>query len=343
MNPRSLLSPLSSLYGLAARLDRLRKVRRARTFPIPVLSVGNIIAGGSGKTPVTIELVRKLSTEYDVIVLTRGYGRESSGQILWRAGEPIPPASQMGDEPHLIARSMKNGWIGVGADRSEALQRILAELPSSARPLAILDDGFQHHQLNRSLDIVIVDDRTASERRLLPAGYLREQHTALGRADILLVTSDAAESCARHYGRSDALICCVEYTPGIISHWRTGRRPAPERCSALLVTGIAAPERVLKSAKIAGIQVLDAMPFRDHHQYSERDVVRIMERYRHCGADVILTTEKDAVKLESFPELEESLHVLTLQVSFHTPDMLYAYIASHMKISGHAVDADRNG
>ena len=326
MNPRSLLSPFSSLYGLAARLDRSRKARRARSFPIPVLSVGNIIAGGSGKTPVTIELVRRLSNEYDVIVLTRGYGRESSERLIWHAGEPVPPASQIGDEPGLIARSMHKGCVAVGADRSAALQDVLASLSPSAKPLAVLDDGFQHHLLRRDVDIVIVDDRTASERRLLPVGYLRERHQELARADVLLATSDAAESCARKYQRSDALVSRVSFVPGEIRHWKTGEVIAPKRSSALLVTGIAAPERVRKSAEHVGIAVSDSMQFRDHHRYSERDIARILERYRAAGSDMILTTEKDAVKLESFPELEESLHVLTLHVSFRDPEAVCTYI-----------------
>ena len=316
MKPHPFLRPLAILYGLGASIDRFLKRRKAVSFSVPVVSVGGITAGGSGKTPVTRELLIQLSNDYDVILLSRGYGRSGTEPIVWHAGDPIPLAEIMGDEPVLIARSMTRGVIAVGADRVSTLKSVVNAMPSTAKPIAVLDDGFQHYRLKRDLDIVIVDDRTTTERYLLPAGYLREKPASLERADILLATSTAAAEYAERLKGSQARVYRLEFVPGSVNHWKTGKERVTERLSVLLVTGIAQPERVRRSSEAVGINIVDELQFKDHHRYSSGDVQHIIKRLEQTGTEVLLTTEKDAVKLEMYPELERSLHVLTLQIRF---------------------------
>lgn len=209
---------------------------------------------------------------------------------------------------------MHNGVLGVGADRAAVLAHILSSEP--AAPIVLLDDGFQHARLYRDLDIVIVDDRTAGERFFLPAGYLREKPTALARADILLATSDRAEAYARQHARSDAEIIGVRFRTEGVLHWNTSASPPLAARAALLVTGIARPERVVASAWEAGYRVVGHIAYRDHHRYDRKDIALIHRRAHELAADIVLTTEKDAVKLERFPELRESLYVLMIGVEF---------------------------
>ncbi len=328
MRPQSLLRPFSFLYGLLSKVDRYRKLRNAQSFSLPVISVGAITAGGSGKTPVTRELVGCLQQEYHVIVLTRGYGREESNPVIWNVGEPLPSPALVGDEPALIARSMKRGTIAVGPDRAANLQSVVDLLPASAKPLAILDDGFQHYRLRRDADIVIVDDRTVSERYLLPAGYLREKGAALGRAHIVLATSPAAAEFAKKFKGERAEILSIKFRSGDVRNWKTGEnlQGGANGLTAVLVTGIAGPERVKNSAEAIGVTVLSRLQFRDHHRYSQQDVQQVLNMLERTGADMVLTTEKDAVKLEAFSGLEKSLHVLTLQVDIPNPNKLLKLI-----------------
>lgn len=316
MRPQSFLRPFSFLYGLLARVDKYRKQRTVQSFSLPVISVGAITAGGSGKTPVTRALVARLEQEYHVIVLTRGYGREKSAPVIWNVGEPLPSPALIGDEPALIARSMKRGAIAVGPDRAANLQSVIDLLPASAKPVAILDDGFQHYRLRRDVDIVVVDDRTVSERHLLPAGYLREKGAGLGRAHVLLTTSPAAAEFAKRFKGEGAEVFSIEFTSGDVRNWKTGEKVqgGTNGLTAVLVTGIARPERVKNSAESAGIRVLSHLQFRDHHRYNQQDVQQVLNKFERTDADMVLTTEKDAVKLEAFSSLEKSLHVLTLQV-----------------------------
>lgn len=331
------LRPLSTLYGLLARADRSRKLRRMRSFPVPVVSVGGITAGGSGKTPVTRELLVRLQEEFFIILLSRGYGRKGSSPLVWKGGEPQPDPELFGDEPSLLARSMRRGIIGIGPDRSSVLDGILSSMTSfPLPPLVLLDDGFQHARLRRDLDIVIVDDRTADERFLLPAGYLREPFSALGRADILLVTSAKGRGVAEAHAKTGAATFLMRFRPGA-PHRPAGEERKNERGEesaesptegekALLVTAIARPERVAASAAEAGFHLLDHRTFRDHHRYSPADAAEILRAAHELGADVVLTTEKDAVKLERFPSLRPLLRILPVEVEIPEAEHLLEII-----------------
>ncbi|MCE2502581.1 MAG: tetraacyldisaccharide 4'-kinase [Chlorobi bacterium] len=321
MTPQELLLyPLSLLYRSATTLHRYGA--RSRSFQVPIISVGGISAGGSGKTPIVRELINLLQQNYFIIILTRGYGRLSKEEIVWTAGEPIPNASLFGDEPMLLGKSLRNGMIGVGKNRSELLERILNERPKLQKPLVILDDGFQHYSIARDFNLILFDDFSATERFLLPAGYLREPHSALERADCILVTSLTAEAIARKNGRRKPDILQVQYITDRLYNWKSGIQLTSQGPRVVLVTGIARPERVVVALEKHSISIAKHLKYKDHHLYSRGDIRKILGDMKRYNAEIIISTEKDAVKLEQFPELENVLYVLPLNVTFAEPYFL---------------------
>lgn len=307
---RPLLMPIAVLYGLGQKIDRGRKSARRYRSLLPVISVGNISVGGSGKTPLVMHLLRMLGEERPLLILSRGYGRDEEAPVIWRAGDELPDPHTIGDEPALMARVMRRGAIGVAADRAGLLRDIEGEYHDA---VVLLDDGFQQYQLARDLDIVIVDDRTAEMPWLLPAGDLREAPSALERADVIVATSDRGEIFARRWMREDAMMVRMRVEAQGVSRWCEPAL-AYDNQPALLVTGIARPERVLQSLRRLGIEPREQLMFRDHRRYDDRDVARILETMKRTNSRAIITTGKDAVKLEHFPALRDILNVVDLRV-----------------------------
>jgi tetraacyldisaccharide 4'-kinase len=321
---RRVLRPLSLLYGSAAAIDRRRKQARQYQSLLPVISVGNISVGGSGKTPLVITLAEHLQSRWSVLVLSRGYRRESNDELVWIPGEPFPDPSQFGDEPSLIARSLTHGAIAVGANRASLLKQIEPRFPGA---VVLLDDGFQHHRLARDLDIVIVDDRTVEHPILLPAGDLREPLKALGRADILLATSDRAMELAHHWKHDTASIFRIRYIPRGLRSWDGSSQPTPDD-PMLLVSGIARPERMRQSLHDAGVIPIAHFRYEDHYRYTTADAHHLQVELKRAGVRYIVTTGKDAVKLERFPELAGALVVLDQKVMIDRQDEFFNRIES---------------
>jgi len=249
----------------------------AKRLQGPVVSVGNISAGGSGKTPFVMllgELLKARGIKFDV--LSRGYGRESRGVLLVDPGG-LP--KQFGDEPLLIARKLQVPVI-VGEDRYEAGK--FAESKFGAQ-LHLLDDGFQHRSLARDFDIVLVTPQDASDR-LLPAGRLREPLTSLDRADAVVLASGASEDS---FPLRDKTVWKVRR--GIVA------KDVPPR--PIVFCGIARPQNFLLQLRAANIEPAAQAFYRDHHAYSEKDVRELIELRQRSEADGFVTTEKDAVNL----------------------------------------------
>ncbi len=306
MTWRRLLIPLVPVYRLAQRLDRARKERERYRSPLRVISVGNISVGGTGKTPLVRLIVEELCREMSVMVLSRGYGRTATDDRVWRAGFPLPNPDHVGDEPAMLARSITRGALGVGANRVALLRRLEKDYPGG---VVILDDGFQQYRVARDLDIVIVDDHTATTG-LLPAGDLREPPQALARADVIIATSEAAAAFAARFAAPGTPIHRSRTVPLGVSAWEGGAAPAGRRFA--LVTGIARPGRVAASAAQLGIAVHTVLAYGDHHRYTARDAEHIARACAGAGANAILTTEKDAVKLAAFGELSPMLYTITI-------------------------------
>jgi len=274
------LNPLSTIYAavVGARNGLYRKgYLPAKRLQGPVVSVGNISAGGSGKTPFVMllgELLKARGIKFDV--LSRGYGRESRGVLLVDPGG-LP--KQFGDEPLLIARKLQVPVI-VGEDRYEAGK--FAESKFGAQ-LHLLDDGFQHRSLARDFDIVLVTPQDASDR-LLPAGRLREPLTSLDRADAVVLASGASEDS---FPLRDKTVWKVRR--GIVA------KDVPPR--PIVFCGIARPQNFLLQLRAANIEPAAQAFYRDHHAYSEKDVRELIELRQRSEADGFVTTEKDAVNL----------------------------------------------
>jgi tetraacyldisaccharide 4'-kinase len=298
------LEPLSALYGTAASWRRrwyAHQPSRRRHLAHPVISVGNLRVGGSGKTPVVAHLARLLAARGErPSILSRGYARErdADGVTVVSDGTGIlATLAESGDEPLLLARTVPAVPVLVCAER--ALAGRLAEEQFGVT-IHLLDDGFQHVRLARDVDLLLVDPGDL-EDRVLPAGRLREPVSSAAAADALVVAgvdARAAEALAGrlHVARGWAAAHSIG-EPRLI---RRDRRETPIGCDipAFAAAGIARPERFFNDLRVAGWQVVGTRIFRDHHRFQQRDIDRIVQDARRSGAALVLTTEKDAVRLE---------------------------------------------
>jgi tetraacyldisaccharide 4'-kinase len=290
-------NPLSALYGaVVGGRNALyeRGILRARALRGPVVSVGNVSAGGSGKTPFVIllgELLKARGISFDV--LSRGYGRKSRGVLVVDPGG-LP--REFGDEPLLIARRLQVPVV-VGEDRYEA-GRVAEE--KFGPQMHLLDDGFQHRGLARDFDIVLVTPEDARDS-LLPVGRLREPLRALRRADAVVLASGAAAEGFPLEGKTV---------------WRVRRgivtKDVPAR--PVVFCGIARPQNFLLQLRTAGIDPVAQAFFRDHHAYSEKDVRELLELRERSEAGGFVTTEKDAVNLGGFLAALQPLAVVPVKM-----------------------------
>lgn len=277
------MSLLSALYGQINHARNAlydRKVLESRQLAWPVISVGNISAGGSGKTPFVIALGELLMQRgVWVDVLSRGYGRSTRGVLPVKA-DGLP--QQFGDEPLLIARKLRCPVL-VGEKRYAAGLEAERQYAGASNPVHILDDGFQHRRLHRDFDIVMVNEEDLGDQ-ILPTGRLREPLTALRRADAVVVSeSFPAERLPKHHGQL----------------WRVRRTMQVPPISELVIAfcGIARPQRFFQGLRDAGLEVREAISFRDHHLYTDVDIERLMALRQRQGNARLVTTEKDAINL----------------------------------------------
>jgi tetraacyldisaccharide 4'-kinase len=291
---RRLLLPLVPLYRLALALREMRlgtKLEPIRRLRFPVVSIGNLSTGGSGKTPLTIALAQLLTGHgLRVDVLSRGYGRQS--QLPARVN-PDGTAENFGDEPLLIARETGTP-VYVAPQRYQA--GLLAEaalLDSEIPAVHLLDDGFQHRQLARNVNILLLNLQDWQDT-LLPAGNLREPLKAIRRASVISIPTDQPklESELRTWGWDGPL-------------WRLRRTmevPTIEGPVAAFC-GIARPEQFFAGLEAAGLRLVNRTAFRDHHRYTAADLNRIAASARAAGATALITTKKDLLRLGKLADL----------------------------------------
>ncbi len=274
------MNPLSYIYGaIVGTRNALydHGTLKAHRLRGPVISVGNVSSGGSGKTPFVMllgELLKKRGLEFDV--LSRGYGRRSRGVLLV---DPAGLPQRFGDEPLLIARKLQVPVV-VGEDRYEAGR--FAETRFGPQ-LHLLDDGFQHRSLAREFDIVLVTPQDASDH-LLPAGRLREPLASLQRAQTVVLTSGASANAFPLEGK---LV------------WRVRRGIVPQNVPRrpIVFCGIARPQNFVLQLRAASIEPVAEAFYRDHHAYGEKDIRELLALRQRSDAGGFVTTEKDAVNL----------------------------------------------
>lgn len=305
--PRPPRSPWQLAYNAAHRLRRSWWARRAQRLPRPVLSVGNLHLGGTGKTPLVAAIARHFRDQgVRVAILTRGYRRQSSGVVLVSTGDgPLVGPSRAGDEPVLLAGELPDVAVIVGERRFDAGRQALERLHPTP-DLFLLDDGFSHLRLHRDLDLVALPAADPwGGGRLLPSGRLREPLAAIQRADAVLLTGaeENGEATASGAELAEHLQAYGFAGRGFISRtgatqpMLAGHRPVPAGARALLVTGIARPERFAATVEALGFQVADHLQFSDHHAYPDASLEKIRRLFHSCGAECVLTTAKDQVKL----------------------------------------------
>lgn len=309
------LLPFSGLYGgVVALRNRLydRGALDSRRLDWPVVSVGNIRAGGTGKTPFIIKLGQMLQERgiaFDV--LSRGYGRDQENSI--RLVDPKGSVAEFGDEPLLISRTLGVPVI-VGADRYAAgkfAEKLFLEMrpAHSGKWVHLLDDGFQHRRLHRDFDVVLVSETDAADE-LLPAGRLREPLSSLERASALVLMDGAN------------LSQLTADKPAWHAHRRLTVPDAPLRLVAFC--GIARPERFFTNLTEAGIEPAATVSFGDHHRYIEADVQRLRILREQKRAEGFVTTEKDLINLQRLKaDVLRQLHPLktvTMELVIDDPE-----------------------
>ncbi len=277
------MNPLSLIYGGVVRARNAlyeRGILPAHRLQGAVISVGNLSAGGSGKTPFVLllgGLLKDRGVKFDV--LSRGYGRQSKGIFLV---DPAGLPHQFGDEPLLITRKLQVPVI-VGESRYHAGR--FAESRFGPQ-LHLLDDGFQHRALARDFDIVLVTPQDAADR-LLPAGRLREPLTSLRRADAVVLASGASADSFPIEGKHV---------------WRVRRGIVPQNIPSrpIVFCGIARPQNFVLQLRAATIEPVAEAFYRDHHAYTEKDIHELLELKQKSEAGGFVTTEKDAVNLGGY-------------------------------------------
>ncbi len=320
MKPMRALTPLTPLYAACTALKNFaydEGLVRPQRLSRPVISVGNLSTGGTGKTP----LVRALATllqehGWSVDVLSRGYGR--SGQHPVEAVDPAGSAQHYGDEPMLLARSGLPVFVGSNRYASGLMAEAHAIASGGqTRLVHLLDDGLQHRRLARTMEIVLLNRRDFSDR-LLPAGHLREPLHNLHRADVCVLREEDRDLAAQ----AQAAMFAEDAT----RVWMQRRRVCigaaddgpPKR--ALAFCGIGNPAQFFADVRAAGAGIVQTQSFPDHHKYTDHDVDALAERARAGQADAFLTTEKDALRLEG--ELREMLETVAPVRIVHLTTML---------------------
>jgi tetraacyldisaccharide 4'-kinase len=326
---RVLGAAFGALAALRAGAYRRGLLPRARLGG-PVVSVGNLGVGGSGKTPVVARVAEILRDAGEsVAVLSRGYRGSFRGEalVVGDGTAVLADAAEAGDEPVMLARALAGVVVAVGRRRDAVGRAVEARF---GRRVHVLDDGFQHLRLERDLDLVCLDVGDLEDRPL-PAGRLRERPSALARADLVLLTriEDASEAALRALeGRlGEERTLRVARRP---TGWRTldGRvAEAPSR--AFLLAAIARPERFERDVAAGGVAVLGRAFFRDHHRFGPSDLARVAAAARAAGAEAIATTAKDAVRLrDAASSLGLPVAVLGIAASFADEARLRARLLS---------------
>jgi len=305
---RWLLAPLAPLYGSAVALRNRsfdQHPERCAKVPVPVVSVGNLTTGGTGKTPVALHLVEAMGRAgLRAAIVSRGYGGRRTQDPM--TVEPGSDPAQTGDEPLMMARRLGPGRVVVGRKRHHAALRALALEP---RPdLLIMDDGFQHRALHRDVDLLLLDGvRRWGNGRMLPLGDLREPMASAARAACLVVTRGARAERApilawwQQWG-SGGPVFWLDFSIGALRRLDTGERlelPAPAPGPLFAFCALGHPEAFYADLLVAGLPWTGTLSLRDHQSLTPRQLQRLQSAAQAAGASGLVCTEKDAVKLRT--------------------------------------------
>lgn len=353
------LLPLSWLYRLG--VDLRNKLfdwgwLRSKSFDVPVVCIGNLSVGGTGKTPHTEYLIRLLQKEgLKVATLSRGYKRHSKGYLL---ATTKTPAKELGDEPYQMKNKFPEVLVAVDEDRCHGIEQLLQL--STPPDVILLDDAFQHRYVEAGLNILLTDyHHLFCDDTLLPAGRLREPASGKGRAQIVVVTKCPEDIKPIDYNIIAKRLQLYPYQQLYFSTFRYGMMMPlfPEKANVhrmqsrlsgneqvLLLTGIASPEPLMEEVK-AYTPHVHLMDFGDHHDFDAKDLQQVRERFMKLEEwqRLIITTEKDAARLKHHPDLSEDLkpyiYVLPIEIEILQNQQhlfnqnIISYVRSHPRNS----------
>lgn len=310
---RKLLFPLAILYGIITAVRNYlydKGILKSYSFDIPVIAVGNLSVGGTGKTPQIEYLIRLLSPNYKVATLSRGYKRKSEGFIL---ADAKVNAEILGDEPFQYFQKFPQIQVAVDADRRNGITQLLAqkEMPE----VILLDDAFQHRKVKAGFYVLLTSyDELFCDDFMLPTGNLRESRSGAKRAHMIIVTkcpSDISELAQQNIKKKIGLqvpvfFSFVEYDDKVYNQNGSLKVSAIKTQQKVLLAGIAKPKPFIEQLQ-SGTD--DVMVFSDHHHFSESDILNVKSR---ANGKIIVTTEKDFVRLQA-ADLASQLYYLPIK------------------------------
>ncbi|MCB9058871.1 MAG: tetraacyldisaccharide 4'-kinase [Calditrichae bacterium] len=308
---RYLLWPLSIKYGLMMEVRNYfydRKFFKIHSYDIPVISIGNITAGGTGKTPFTIFLADYfLKQGKKVAVVSRGYGRKSKGFQLVSDGKDLVGNPMIhGDEPCLVAKRLPVTIVAVSEKRYIAIEYVIKNFNVD---IILMDDGFQHRSVKRDIDIVLTKEwNNMSSKFVIPAGLLREFRFNIKRADIVINTDSMENNQSDFQARFFAEdICDFQFN-------KIGKLSDYSEKKAIAFSAIAKPDNFFNTLTDAKIDVIQKYIFKDHYYFTQDDLDNIISQCQKNGIDNLFCTEKDMVKIHLINGFEQKLKSLKIRI-----------------------------
>ena len=325
------LLPLSWVYGLVVKARNLMfdiGILKSRSFQVPVISVGNLTVGGTGKTPHVEYLIELLHKKFKVAVLSRGYKRKNSGYLV---ADEHTTVHNIGDEPFQMKQKFKDITVAVDKKRCHGIDQLTES--DKHLDVILLDDAFQHRYVKPGVNILLVDyHRLIIYDKLLPAGRLREPLTGKNRADIVIVTKCPKDLKPMEYRvitkamdlfpYQQLYFTTIEYKPlqAIFGNKQRSLDTLASNENVLLLSGIASPKQILHDLKPI-TQNVTSITFGDHHQFKQKDIERINQTFAKLPVPkLVITTEKDAVRLNAVnglsDEVKNNIYVLPIEIQF---------------------------
>ncbi len=298
-----LLLPFSLIYGLTTELRNFlydKEILPVTSFDIPIINIGNLSVGGTGKTPQVEYLIRLLKDRYKMAVISRGYKRKTKGFYL---ADHTSTPDKIGDEPFQIYQKFPEIILAVSEKRVPGIKKIINRFQPD---IILLDDAYQHRSVKAGLNIVLTPYHDLfTDDFILPSGNLRECKHQIKRADLLIVTKspeeidrEKIENKIRKFFRKDLFFSKIAYENTLIGKEKNLKIDDLKEFEVLVVTGIANPASLFEYLSKKSIN-FDSLKFGDHHTYSQKDVQQIKASFDKLKGNrkIILTTEKDYVKL----------------------------------------------
>ena len=326
------LLPFSWIYGSIVRFRNWlfdMGLMKSKSFSIPIISVGNITVGGSGKTPHVEYLIRLLHDKAKIAVLSRGYKRKSHGYVLAEESTTMP---EIGDEPFQMHQKFSDIYVAVDAKRARGIENLQNDEATKDVDVVLLDDAFQHRYVKPGINILLVDyHRLIIYDKMLPAGRLREPLSGKNRADIVIITKCPKDlkpmefrvltKAMDLYPFQKLYFTSIDYdTPKGVFEEKQIELDKLQDYHVLLLTGIASPKQMEHDLKPMTKDITN-LSFGDHHSFKGKDIDRINETFESMPEPrIIITTEKDAVRLREteglYEKVKSNMYELPIKVSF---------------------------